>query len=114
MIEGLSTLLSYFQSERHNKTARGQDALEKLHKAVHETHKYLSSKTNNPEQEMELSNLWGLAAIAARNISKDLARRCYIKSGYWKDPDSWSFEKIKGSRISLKEIEFELAELINK
>ena len=63
---------------------------------------------------MELSNLWGLAAIKARGLSKDLAKRCYIKSGYWKDPDSWSFSAIQDAGISLSKIENELKELIEK
>jgi hypothetical protein len=111
-IPGLSTLLSYFQSERHKKTAKEEEALRALLKAIQETNKYIRSGKENPEQEMELSNYWGEAAIAVRKISKDLAERCYIKRGYWKEPDSWSFQEIKEKNIALSDIEEELGKLI--
>lgn len=114
MLDGLSTLLEYFQRERHKRTDKEQEALEKLHEAVHETTKYVNSGTMDEDREMDLSNLWGVAAIAARNISKDLANRCYIKGGYWRDPDSWSYEKIAASRISLDEIDAALGDLISQ
>ena len=112
-IPGLSTLLNYFQAERHQKTKAEEKAFLALLKAVQETNKYIRNHGNNEEQEMDLSNYWGEAAIAVRKISKDLAKRCYIKRGYWKDPDSWSYEEIKKANISLSDIENELGKLID-
>ncbi len=114
MIPGLSTVLSYLQNERQYKSQKYDEALHALHKAVHETNKYINGTKHNVEQELELSNLWGQAAIKARNLSKDLAKRCYIKSEYWQDPDSWSFSKIKSDGICLTRIENELRDLISK
>ncbi len=55
----------------------------------------------------------GNGTISVRDISRDLAKRCYIKAGYWNDPDSWTFEKVKRKRISLEEINAELSKLIS-
>ena len=61
MTSGLTNILDYFQKERHKRSDKDQEALERLHEAVHETIKYSKSKSNNPDTEMELSKLWGMA-----------------------------------------------------
>ena len=106
----LSTLLSYFQGERHAETEEDKEALSALLRAVQETNKYIRSERNHAE-EMRLSNFWGEAAIAVRKISKGLARRCYIKRGYWKDPDFWSYTEVKKANIALSDIEEEPGKL---
>lgn len=118
MIPGLSNLLEYFQNERHARTNVERNILEAIHKAVHETNKYLRNykpnSVRNTDVEMELSNLWALAAIAARDLSKKLAEKYYIKSNYWRDPDKWTFSRIRKSGIALEDIEKELMRLIIK
>ena len=113
-IPGLSTLLSYFQNERHVRTKEEDEALHALLKAIHETQQYIREGVYDEEKEMELSYLWGEAAIAARKISKDLAERAYIKRGYWQDPDQWSYDAVKEAGIALEDIEEELRRLISK
>lgn len=116
MMQSLLKIVDYFQRERHKKNQGYQEALERLHKAVHETNKYIKEHkdegSRDGDREMELSNLWGLAAIGARKISKDLSERCYIKRGYWKAPDNWTYDKVKKHRIELDRIEKELGFLI--
>ncbi len=112
MVAGLNKILDYFQKERHRRSDKEQEALERLHEAVHQTTRYIKSGENDSDREMELSSLWGQAAIAARNISKELARKCYIKRGYWTDPDEWTYEKIRETGISLDQIGQELETLI--
>jgi hypothetical protein len=63
---------------------------------------------------MEISSIWSKAAINARYFSKDLAKKCYIKSGYWSDPDSWNYDQARGHDITLNHIEELLKELLEK
>lgn len=116
MIKGLTELLKYFQDERHYKTNKKDEALKAINKAVQKTRKYIrkteSGDPEDVEKEMELSTLWSEAAIHARYFSKQLAQKCYIKGGYWSDPDTWNFDQIRGKGITLEHIENELKKLL--
>lgn len=118
MLNGLTELLKYFRDERHYKSDKKEEALLAINKAIQETRKYIR-KTNegspeNTDEEMEISNLWGQAAIHARHFSKNLAEKFYIKRGYWKDPDNWNYVEAKGKDITLKHIEEQVGKLLKK
>jgi hypothetical protein len=111
---GLVTLLRYLQAERHNRSEKYDETLEALRNAVRKTNEHYAIGKDCAGDEMELSNLWGIAAIKARNLSKDLAKACYIKRGYWKEPDRWTFNEIKEHGIQLEAFEVELERLLEK
>lgn len=118
MIKGLIELLKYFQDERHYKTDKRDEALKAINEAVQETRKHIrkvdEGEPENIDKEMELSSLWSKAAIPARYFSKQLAEKCYIKSGYWSEPDTWNYAQIKGEGITLDHIQEELKKLLKK
>lgn len=125
-------LRGWFQSLRQRKRElndREQMALERLGKAVTETRLYLKrldraaiskAKKGQAERrrargtEEELSRLWTDASIALRRVNQNLAERCYLKGGYWADPENWSAADIKSTNIAFEEMDDELHKFLTK
>lgn len=79
-----------------------------IYMAANETKSYIASlkRRKNPdlERERKLSQLWREASVELREIDRDFAQRCLLKSDYWADPTSWSNEDIDNARISINEV----------
>lgn len=97
----LQGLLNTFQSERHYKDDRKDEALHAIHKALLETKKYieLSNDIEDRETEYELAQMWADASIKSRYASEELAQRLQDKSKYWADTIEWSREEILAKNI---------------
>lgn len=110
----LQGLLNTFQSERHYKDKKKDDALIAIQKALLETKKYveLSGSVDDRAKEYELAQLWVEASIKARHASKELMRRLHDKSKYWADTIEWSSDEILDRRIDFLSIENQLDELL--
>lgn len=113
-VASLGVLLAYFQNERHNRTTKYNEALDALHLAVHKTIEHYDIGCDRAEDEFELSRLWGIAGIKAKALSKNLAKGCYIKSQYWKEPDLWTDKAIRINKIELSRFQDELEKLIKQ
>jgi len=118
MIEGLKTLLAYFQDERHRSEDRADEALMAIYTAANETKLYIQEVQRtgkpNPEKEADLSRLWTKASVPIRRFNVDLAERCLMKGQYWVDPSSWTVEKIVQFRIGIENVFKEAKELLMK
>lgn len=65
------------------------------------------------EKEEQLSRLWLDASIETREFNKELAMRCFQKSGYWSNPEQWTDEDVANANISLKGMFDSAKKLIN-
>lgn len=112
--EPLTELLNVFQSERHHKDGKKDEALQAIYSALIETKKYveLSSGVENREKEYELAQLWAKASIKARYASEELAGRLGDKSKLWSDSVKWSREEILSKEIDFQSIENTLTSLL--
>jgi len=122
----ISDLISIFEATRtlvlsmkqHNKIndKKYQKALMAIYEATTKTKNYIASletrQNHAKKKERELSELWINAGVTLRTIDSDLAQRCIIKADYWSNPNQWTDEQIKNSRITLDEIIIESRDLI--
>jgi hypothetical protein len=83
-------------------------ALFALYAAVNETKLYIASlnygKRRDRKKEYAIAKLWHNASVPVRDIDPDLADRCFLKGGYWMDPDVWKDTKVKRKRIKLDQV----------
>ncbi|WP_316348030.1 hypothetical protein [Desulfuromonas acetoxidans] len=120
--------LAYFQNRRDTLRAEEKSALRALYVAANETrlyfrrlnhenrmaaHRQTPPPERNISKEEELSRLWLEASIEMRNFNMELAERCFVKGGYWADPDAWSDRDIVRANISLDNIFREARELLS-
>ena len=118
MINGLTELLKYFRDERHYKREKQDTALLAIRDALQKTKQYIALRNREENrdinQEHELSNLWSIAAVHAREFSPDLAKRLHKKSDYWLMPENWRIEEIYDAGIKIEKIDNEVNELLGE
>ncbi|WP_369160805.1 hypothetical protein [Candidatus Thiodiazotropha sp. LNASS1] len=110
----LQGLLSTFQSERHYKDNKKDEALHAIHAALLETKKYieLSDGVEDREKEYQLAQLWAEASVKSRYASEELMMRLQDKSKYWSDTIEWSRDEILAKKIDFESIENQINELL--
>ena len=108
LIDRLLAALGLIRENRRLQSERIDKALYALYMALNETRSYVSSLNRgmprNSEKECAIARLWSDASVPLRTIDRDLAERCFIKSGYWLEPDTWSELMIKEQRIGLTQV----------
>jgi len=118
MLQGLTELLKYFRDERHYKRRQQDQALLAIRQALQETKQYLALRNRGEarsiEKEHELSNLWSIAGVHAREFGPDLARRLGEKSSYWLEPENWHVDEIYENGIKIERIDMEVSELLQR
>jgi hypothetical protein len=91
-------------------------ALFALYTALCETRAYVhdlnDGKRRNKKKEWRLAMLWHKASVPLRYIDRDLARRCFIKGGYWLEPETWSTAKVRNNGIALEKVYKKTKELL--
>lgn len=116
MLKGLTELLKYFRDERHHKRDKQDQALMAIREALQETKQYLALRDRGGERsiekEHELSNLWSIAGVHAREFGPDLARRLGEKSSYWLEPENWNTDEIYEAGLKIERINMEVSELL--
>ena len=84
--------------------------------ASNQTHGYIRAtqlgKARDTEREHALSNLWDSCAFHLGPIDADMAMRCRLKGDYWRNPDQWTVEDIKQTRIGLDRVRKEAEYLL--
>lgn len=89
----------------HNK--QDENSLKAVYMALAETKIYHAARKEGPRdmaREHQIAKLWYDASIATRSISKDLAVRCFLKAGYWTDPNNWEGNDGEQLSISIDEM----------
>jgi len=104
LVSALGSLLLYFQAERFHKEIGLKEALVAIQEAITETMKYIERENNNErdrEEELDLSKLWGVAAILIRQYNPGFAKKLRIKSTYWENSANLSRREIHQYGIAL-------------
>jgi hypothetical protein len=103
----LTGILPILQNKAFNKEKNLDEALTAILEAVTRTKKYLEREnieTQDRNEELELSRLWGIAAIKLRRVDPNLAQKLQIKSLYWEATTRFSRKEILENGIALKQI----------
>jgi hypothetical protein len=83
-------------------------ALYALYAAINETISYTTNlklgRRRDRKKEFAIAKLWHDASVPLRHIDQELARRCFIKGGYWLNPDTWTERMIKRKGIKLDQL----------
>ena len=108
-------LLREGQKARSTKT---DAALAALYKALNKTKPYLELReqggARDREREFEIAEVWHDASIPLREIDPALAERCFLKGGYWLEPDAWDDATIKQKGIAFSQVLSSTKELLKK
>ena len=117
---------SKYKADKKNNTEEYRNALVSFYTALNETKLYISKinkqrlsdshKINEEEEnrlcEEKLSRLWLDASIKLREINRDLADRCFLKSDYWTEPNRWSDADVKKAKIDITKVFKEARKLL--
>jgi hypothetical protein len=114
----LQGLLNTFQSERHYRDDKIDEALLSIQKALIRSKQYAEAskgiKCYDRDKEFELSQLWADASVKARYASEDLAQRLHDKSLFWADKIEWSSNEVLDKGIDFDSIEQQIEKLLAK
>lgn len=93
---------------KKRRNERTDQALYALYTALNETKAYVeklnSGKRRNRETEWAIASLWHDASVPLRDVDRELADKCFIKGGYWMEPDTWTEMKIEEKQIKLDQV----------
>src|SRR5205823_3543723 len=70
----------------------------------HIWHGESEAKRLTAKRKGKLAELWTSAAVNIRRSDMDLATRLEEKADYWTNPDNWTNEEVRASRIQIDEI----------
>jgi hypothetical protein len=100
--------LGLLRERRKYRDEKIDQALYALYAALNETKTYIqhldSGKRPNRKREWAIAKLWQDASVPLRAVDRDLAERCFMKSSYWLQPDTWTEVMIKNKRIKLDQV----------
>jgi hypothetical protein len=117
LLSTLTSILPTLQDKFFKKEKNLDEALTAIVEAVTKTKKYLERENielRDREDELELSRLWGVAAIKLRKVDKVLAKKLRIKSLYWESTTKFSRKEILENGIALKQIKEDYEKLFSK
>jgi hypothetical protein len=96
------------RAKKKERSERTDQALYALYTALNETEAYMSylESGNEPDRKRELfiAKLWIDASVPLRQVDRDLAERCFIKSRYWSKRGTWTALMINRKRIDLNQV----------
>ena len=113
----IKDLLAALQEQRNIQSERLDNALVAIVAAIAKTREYVereNSEKRDRTKELELSNLWELAAIKVRRVDPRLAKRLLFKSFYWRDAMSLPRKTILEKGIALRQVEDEFKKLFDR
>lgn len=100
---------------RHNDKI--DEALKLTMDALRETRVYANKLRNGKRRDINkehnIAELWSQASIPLRYIDKDLANKCFIKSEYWLEPETWTQARVESEGIALDTIYNKISEIFH-
>jgi len=109
------SVLGLFRYSNKPTTEKTDQALLALYAALAETRSYLSDlqagKPRDKERQFAIARLWNTASVPLREIDKDLSERCFLKGGYWMEPEVWDQKQIEAKGITIESV-FEATRLL--
>ena len=116
IFDKLLNILGLIRTGKIERDDKIDAALHALNTALCETKDYVSrlneGESSDRRHEYKLARLWQDASVPLRLIDRDLADRCFMKGGYWMEPDTWSEARVEESRIALDEVRESLRDLL--
>lgn len=117
LFDKLLAALGLLREEKKTRSAKTDAALTALYKALNKTRPYLELRSQGEPRdrtrEFEIAAAWQDASIPLREIDPELAERCFVKGGYWMEPDVWDDASIKQKGIAFAQV-FESTGLLLK
>lgn len=114
----LLTALGLIRQGQKERSAKTDAALAALYKALNKTKPYLELRAQggprDRDREFSIAEAWQDASIPLREIDNDLAQRCFIKGGYWLEPEVWDDATIKQKGIAFSQVMSATEELLAK
>lgn len=99
------SVLGLIKDKKKHRNEKTDQALSALYEALAETRHYISEldegKSRDRNKEFAIARLWNSALIPLREIDPELAERCFLKGGYWMEPDIWDSRSIKAKGIAI-------------
>lgn len=97
-------IIGYYTQRGEN----GRSALRALSNALDETYLYYARTGRNGGRDRMAEELlakhWSAAAVAVRDVDRNLALVLERKAQYWIDPDSWTEAEVKAAGIKLQTV----------
>jgi hypothetical protein len=101
-------VLGLIRENKIRRTEKIDQALLALYAALAETKAYLSDlrsrKPRSRKREFAIAKLWHAASVPLREVDKGLAERCFLKGGYWMEPETWDQQRIREKRITIESV----------
>ena len=101
-------VLGLIRDQKRQRTERTDQALLALYAALAETRSYMSELKQGTAQDtarqFAIAQLWYRASVPLRRIDKDLAERCFLKGGYWMEPNVWEQSQLETKRITIDSV----------
>jgi hypothetical protein len=102
------SVLGLIREQKKQRTEKIDQALLALFAALTETRSYLSDlqngKPTDKERQFAIARLWNTASVPLREIDRDLAERCFLKGGYWMEPEAWDQKQIEAKGIAIDSV----------
>jgi hypothetical protein len=91
------SVLGLIRDKKKQRDEKNDQALAALYAALTETKQYIldldEGKHRDRNREFAIARLWHMASVPLRAIDTELAERCFLKGGYWMEPDIWGFQE---------------------
>jgi hypothetical protein len=108
LFDKVLTVIGLLREGKKQRSEKTDHALLALYAALNETKAYQQQRkagaARDQQREFALANLWHKASIPLRELDPELAEKCFIKGGYWMEPDAWTDEKVKQSGIAIDQV----------
>ncbi|NUM80845.1 hypothetical protein HUU42_08575 [bacterium] len=112
--EGLKEIKELID-KKDKRREKAFDAVEAINRAANRTTIYITKSVSGTyKSNQELSDLWMEAAKAVRNLDQDLYWRLLGKAEFWSNPEEWSEDRVKKTKISLLEIKRSARKILQK
>lgn len=105
LFDKILAALGLYREGKKQRTEKTDQALMALYAALSETKAYIreqkEGKPRDHEKEFAIASLWHKASVPLREIDSEFAERCFLKGGYWLEPEVWDQEKINQKGIAI-------------
>lgn len=105
LFDKLLAALGLIREGQKERTENTNQALKTLYAAISETKSYIHKREDgmprDRDQEFSIAELWQKSSIPLREIDVELAEKCFLKGGYWMEPEIWSEGKILSKGIAI-------------
>lgn len=108
--------IGLIRDDKKRRTEKTNQALFALYAALAESRSYIAEraagKRRNRDKEFAIARLWHAASVPLREIDREFAERCFVKGGYWMEPDAWDKKRIREKGIAIENVFDETRKLL--